>query len=234
MKDSIDLKIIGKKYPQLEKMHDGFHAKHLYAPWGLDPEWCPTPMSMLTGFRLKYHSKVTDWISFVALGFGAVLISDRFYAQMQLFNCMKSLCVDSEVEHQNKIYPYKFLYFPDTYPQFIDYSKTRFYIGSTTRGWEKDVEIGSLEEYQTLTLRLQEERETTGKVRVVRFLELFMKPPQETLDWFRLPMVVHYVVSAQLKAAIEAHNITGIRFEPAQGHKFVVNDYSVTPPRVVE
>jgi hypothetical protein len=233
MKASTDLKIIGKNYPQLEEMYDGFHYNHRYAAWGLDPEWLPNPMTKVTGFRLKYHSKVTDWISFVALGFGAVLISDRFYNLVQQYNCMKSLCVDSEVDHHSKTYPYKFLYFPDNYPQFIDFSRTRSYIG-TSRGWEEDVKIGSLEEYQAITRRLQKEREATGNIRVVRFLELYMKPPQETLDWFRLPMVVHYVVSARLKEAIEAHNITGIQFEPAQGHKFVVNDYSVTPPQVVE
>lgn len=234
MNDSADLKIIGKNYPQLEKMYDGFNYGHLYAAWGLDPAWCPNPMTKLTGFQLKYHSKVTDWISFVALGFGATLVSDRFYSLMQQYNCMKSLCVDSEVEHHGKTYPYKFLYFPDNYPQFIDFNKTRFYIGSTANGWEADVEIGSLDEHLALTQRLQEERKATGKIRSVKILELFMKPPQDTLDWFRLPMVVHYVVSARLREAIETHNITGVQFEPAQGHKFVVNDYSVMPPRVVE
>lgn len=232
LKDSTNLKEIGRDYPQLEKMHDGFHAKHRYAPWGLDQEWCPKPLEKLTGFRLKYHSKVTDWISFVAVGRESALISARFYTLMQQFNCMPSLCVDSEVEHHSRTYPYKFLYFPNDFPQFIDFSKTRSFIGPIS-GWEKNIEIGSLEEYENISLQLQKDREPGGRIRTVRFLELFIKPPQDTLDWFRLPMVVHHVVSARLKEAIEAHNITGVQFEPAQGHKFVVNDYSVTPPRVI-
>jgi len=89
-------------------------------------------------------------------------------------------------------------------------------------------------EYEILKRRLQAEQEMTEIFRFVQVLELFMKPPQETLDWFRLPIVANHIVSSRLKAAIEAQNITGVRFEPAQGHKFVVNDYSVTPPRVVE
>lgn len=46
LEESVDLKIIGK-YPQLEKMFDGFHMLRRYEAFGLHSEIRKVPMKRL-------------------------------------------------------------------------------------------------------------------------------------------------------------------------------------------
>lgn len=51
LKSSVDLKIVGK-YPQLEKMFDGFNALRRYETWGIiDGKQAKEPMKKITGFN---------------------------------------------------------------------------------------------------------------------------------------------------------------------------------------
>lgn len=230
--NSPDLKVVGK-YPQLDKMFDGFNANRRHEAWGIiDYAQKKEPMKKTTGFKLRYHSKLTDWISFVHVGFGAALISERFYSLLQKFNCMDSICVDSEVEHRGKTYNYKFLFFPKRYDTFIDFSKSRFYIGFTNE-WKSDITIRSYEEYIRKTNELEEIRKQTGGINHVLLLELYIDPLTADKDFFILPHLVRYFVSSRLKDAIDAHKISGIVFEPAQGYKKHVMDYTSNPPRQI-
>lgn len=180
---------------------------------------------------MKYHSKLTDWVSFVEAS-PAALISNRFYNLLQKFDCMTSICVDSEVEHRGKVYDYKFIFFPDNYGQFIDFVKSRFYIGFTSN-WKSDVTIRSYEEYLRKTKELEDIRKATGEINSVHILELYINPLVANKDFFQLPRLVYYLVSSRLKEAIEEQGLTGITFAPAQGYKKHVMDYSVDPPREV-
>ena len=68
MNRSTDPKIIGK-FPQLEKMFDGFHGFYRYEAWGLFSDRRQTPMERVTGFKLYYHAKAIDWIAAAQLLF---------------------------------------------------------------------------------------------------------------------------------------------------------------------
>jgi hypothetical protein len=236
-------KTVGKS-PQIEKEYDGFHVRRPYAAWGVqdinpttaalqaarDSGAAPT---LLKGFKLRHHSKSTDWVSVGALSYLAMLVSTRFYDLLQQFDCMTCFATDSEVLHHGKEYTYKLLYFPDTYPQFLDFQKSRFYIGFTDR-WEEDVKLSSYEEYITKREELEEIRAKTGVVKCVELLEMYFdKAMVGTKDFFRIPTMARYFVSARLKEAIEAAKMTGMVFTPAQGHKFRVFDRSIEPPREV-
>ena len=230
LRDTSDTKIIGK-FPQLEKMFDGFHGQHIFEAWGLFNSRTSVPMKAVKGFEIKYHAKMTDWISFVQVGFGAALISERLYDLFLSFKSMPFIAVDAEVNHRNKAYAYKFLYFTETYEQFIDFNKSRFYVGRLN--WEKNIEIKSLSAYQMAQESLEQEIAKTGKISRVKILELHIDPDLADKDLFKLPFLTQYIVSERLKAAIETNGITGLIFEPAQGHKFHVLDYSQDPPREI-
>ncbi len=230
MTDSADSKIVGK-FPQLEKMFDGFNALRRFEVWGLHSELRKTPMENISGFQLKHHSKLTDWISFVQVGFGSALISERFHTLLQNFDCMPSISVDSEVNYQKNTYHYKFLYFPEVFNQFIDFKKTRFFIGSTNK-WEADVSIHSFEQFKAASAELEEIRVRTGKIRSIKILELYFNSSKTNKDFFKISNIVNYIVSARLKDAIIENGITGVEFTPAQGYKAHVMD-SHSPNNVI-
>lgn len=231
LKESADLKIVGK-YPQLEKMFDGFHGQYRYEAWGLFNSRTTVPMKKATGFELKYHAKMTDWVSFVQVGADAALISERLYDLLCAFDPMPFISVDAEVGHRKKIYPYKFLCFTERYDHFIDFKRSRFFIGFASN-WEKDVVINSFEEYSLAQASLEEERTRTGKITRVNLIDLFIDLNKANKDLFKFQFRPELIVSARLKEAIEKSGITGLKFEPAQGYKFHVLDYSVNPPRQI-
>jgi hypothetical protein len=233
------------KSPQIEKEYDGFHVKRPYAAWGVqgtNPTTAAfqaaydngTTPTLLKGFKLRYHSKPIDWIRVTSTSYLSMLASERLYDLLQQFDCMTCFSTDSEVLHHGKSYAYKFLYFPNTYPQFLDFQKSRFYIGFTDT-WEEGVKLSSYEEYITKREELEEIRAKTGVVNSVKLLEMYFdKAMVGTKDFFIIPTMARYFVSARLKEAIEAAKMTGMVFAPAQGHKFQVFDRSVEPPREVE
>ena len=231
MKESADLKIIGK-FPQLEKMFDGFHAHFRYEAWGLFNSRSPIPMKKVTGFELKHHARLTDWISFVHVGFGAALISEKLYNLFTSFRPMPFICVDAEVNHRNKSYPYKFLYFTHSFDSFIDFKKSRFYIGFTNK-LERDVSIDSFDILQMHKDNLEGIKQKTGVTNRVKILDLFIDEKAVSLDLFKFEFHANYIITARLKEAMEQAGITGLCFEPAQGHKYLVWDHLGNPPRQV-
>lgn len=233
---STDTKIIGSKFPQLNKMFDGFNALRRYEAFGLHSDHRNTPMKKVTGFELNYHSKVTDWITQSKFSTGMVLFSENLYNLIQQFPCMDSIVVDAEVNHRNKAYPYKFIYFPKQYYQFIDFKKSRFYINCN--GWIGDIHFSDYEQYDKKILEYENinklEAEKTGSYKTqkyIRILELNLDASIIDKDFFRI--FIHWIVSARLKEAIEAAGMTGMVFIPAQGHIEPTMDVTVNPPREV-
>ena len=235
MKFSTDSKIIGSNYPQLKKMFDGFHALRRYEAFGLFNDVRHVPMEKVVGFELNYHAKVTDWVSAAQFGADSALFSERFYKLLQTYNCMEDISVDAEVNHHNKTYLYKFIYFPKQYYQFIDFKKSRFYINCN--GWIGDIHFSDYDHYDK-TIREYEqlnkvEAEKTGsyKKKYIRILELNLDASIIDKDFFRI--FIHRIVSARLKEAIEEAGMTGMVFIPAQGHIEPTMDVTVNPPREV-
>ena len=237
MKYATDPKIIGSNFPQLEKMFDGFHALRRYEAFGLFNEVRHTPMEKVTGFELKYHAKLTDWVSAAQFGTDSALFSERFYKLLQTFNSMDDILVEAEVNHHNKTYPYKFIYFPTTYDHFIDFTCSRFYVKIN-----KSIELINFENYDHFTStkigfdNFNKEAGQKGLYntkKYINLLEVHLDESKIDMDFFRLGVSIEWIVSARLKEAIEAAGMTGMTFLPAQGHLKPTMDNSVNPPREV-
>jgi hypothetical protein len=220
---STDISIIGSKYPQLEKMFDGFYADYWYEAFGIKSPRRQTPMEQVSGFRLYYHAKVTDWISGASICNDMSLLSDKFYHLLQEYRCMDAVSIDSLVEHHKKTYPYKFNYYPNVYENAIDFKRSIFYI----KYWDgkmEDIEFDNYEEYRKLKdeFWVYNQNAPAEQTRLIKCSTLYFDETACELDFFRLGALVspRFVVTPALKEAMEAAGITGIRFEPAQGHKF--------------
>ena len=237
MKYATDPKIIGSNFPQLEKMFDGFHALRRYEAFGLFNEVRHTPMEKVTGFELKYHARVTDWVSAAQFGTDSALFSERFYKLLQTFNGMDDISVEAEVNHHNKTYPYKFIYFPTTYDHFIDFIRSRFYVKIN-----KSIEHINFENYDHFTStkigfdNFNKEAGQKGLYKIQKYiwlLEVYLDESKIDIDFFRLGVSIEWIVSARLKEAIETAGMTGMTFLPAQGYLKPTMDNSVNPPREV-
>lgn len=244
MSRSTDPKVIGPKYPQCEKMCGEERGEYYYpAPWSVSK--IPSAGELKTNpkvdcFELKYHAKVTDLISAIQLRMSVMLLSERFYQLLGHYNCMRSVVFESKVVHRKKIYPYRFLYCPDHHEHFIDFQKSRFYVGTATSSWLYDIHIDSFEAYKKEQGKRDEQNAIIRKAKAsdelefIRLLELYLDESKVDKDFFRLrgPMLA-FLVSKRLKDAIESHGLTGMRFTPTQDKQHVT-DFTVTPPRKVE
>lgn len=245
MSKSSDPKIIGPKYPQSEKMCGEERGEYYYpAPWSVSKIPSEGELKInpkVDCFELKYHAKVTDLISAVQLSAPSVmLLSERFHNLLMGYNCMRSVVFESKVMHREKRYPYRFLYFPEQHNHFIDFQKSRFYVGTPASGWFYDISINRFNDYSKELEKREEQnalaRKTPGlKMEFIKLLELYLDESKVDKDFFRLcgPMLA-FIVSKRLKDAIESHGLTGMKFTPAQGFKQHVMDFSVTPPRTIE
>lgn len=221
MKYSSDPKIIGK-FPQLEKMFDGYHTDFKHEAWGLS-ERRHVPMEKVAGFKLYYHAKAIDWIAAAHFSMDIGLFSKRFFELLQKFDCMESIAVESEVNHGKKTYPYKFVFFPKSYGHFVDFSRSRFSLYNSSSGWFEGIHFDNYNNFwDTLTEldktnRLLFERGEGTKTRSIRFDELILDENRIDKDFFRLERIsIFWVVSSRLKEAIESAGMTGMKFEPVK------------------
>ena len=241
MSKSTDPKVIGPKYPQCEEMCGEYYYPAPWSVWKIPSEGELKVLPKVDCFELKYHAKVTDLISAIQLSAPSVmLLSERFYNLLMNFNCMCSVVFESKVMHRKKAYPYRFLYFPEQHVHFIDFKKSRFYIGDAGRTWRYNISISSFEEYKKEQGKREQQndiaRKKVGeKMEIITLLELHLDESKIDKDLFRLrgPMLA-FIVSQRLKDAIESQGLTGMKFTPAQGFKRHVMDFSVTPPRKIE
>jgi hypothetical protein len=147
---------------------------------------------------------------------------------------MDMIPLNAEVLHKENKHAYKFVHMPLFYVEFVDFEKSRFYIGYGQR-WVADVGFASFEDYQEKKKALDAYNNTvdTGQ-RYIKLLELRLDESKVTLDFFRLNYFASsWIVSKRLKEAIEAAGMTGMEFLPAQGHTYPTMDYTVDPPRPI-
>lgn len=218
---SSDLKTIGKHYPQLDRMFSGYNALQPWAAFGLLPNGTGSPYTNADDFKLKYHAKVTDWISGAAIGFSQMLISNRFFNLLCNFNCPAWVVVDATVNHKDKRLPYKYIHLSDRYPSFIDLRKSKFKIVDSAEE-PNSVEqiIKSPQEIQEIRQRLHTEnlkfsaQSTLHKCSYIRFAEVYLDEQSINKDFFSVPLITKFLISERLKEAIEAEGINGVQFKP--------------------
>lgn len=221
MNASADSKIIGRHYPQLERMFAGYNALQPWAAFGLLPNGTGSPYTNADDFKLKYHAKATDWISGAAIGFSQMLISDRFFNLLCNFNCPAWVVVDATVNHKDKRLPYKYILLTDTYPSFIDLRKSKFKIVDSAEE-PNSVEqiIKSPQEIQEIRQRLHTEnlkfsaQNTLDKCSYLRYSAVFLDKQSIDKDFFLIPLSAKFIISERLKIAMEAEGISGVQFTP--------------------
>lgn len=205
--------------PQIEKFHDGFHMSDRFALW-----YPVDKMSTIraSGLTLKYHAKVTDLISLVAISISdAMLISQRFYELLGVFDCIEWVTADAAVAHRNRSFDFKFIHFPYQEQRFLDYQRTVFYMAKPNGDLDQrfnlrnhDDYISFVTQYRLNTSKLIQERVPfpTFGIETLHFSD-------QAPDFFVFLPQSCVVISEKLKNALEAANITGIQFKPVSDYR---------------
>lgn len=221
MRFSTDPKVIGT-FPQLEKMYTGFHGHYRYEAWGLFSERRQIPMERITGFKLYHHAKVTDWVSAAQFGTDSGLFSERLFQLLNAFDCMEMIAIDSEVNHRDRAYAYRFVYLPQTYNHFVDFHRSSFYLNGSN-GRIMDIKFNNYQEYEKAFQELEKANEVVAdsqafeKMRSIRAHQIYLDENAINKDFFRLTKIsIEWIVSERLKNAMESAEMQGMVFIPIQ------------------
>jgi hypothetical protein len=228
-KSSTDNEVIGHGYtfPQLKKMFDGFNIDYPKETFGVEGNRRLLPMEKATGFVLKHHTKVTDWISGANVGYDEMLISERFYHLLAGYNCLKMIVVDSEVTHHAKTFPYKYIFCPESQEHTIDFERSIIEMKDNNKNRISTPKFKDFDEYNQWYAHqntLNREASRSQQYHLIRYAKcstVFFNEQTE-LDFFRLSGIITpvFVVSSRLKKAIDQAGITGLNFISAQGFTF--------------
>lgn len=225
-----DGKIVGK-YPQQEKLHDGFHISSPYAIWEKHQD---DPNFIVTGLTLKYQAKATDYISHTYYAKSEVfLISAKFYELLRSFRCQPFISLKAELGHRNKKYDFRFFLTRQGQEQYIDFQSTVFCVNNLSGGWD-EVKIKDVEEYLPLLEKKRLEaiaaRQRGEKDTMISIYKLALVP--DALDFFVSNRgISKAIVSENLKTAIEAAGITGASFSPVSEYR--QQGVSMNPPTLL-
>lgn len=218
LRDSLLPEHIGV-FPQVEKLHDGFHTQNRFALW-LDPPANQLPQAK--GIKLKHRAKLTDFIIPIQYGTNAALISIKLFELLSSIPAKPWLEADAEVSLKGKIYPYKFLYFPKGQEEYRDFAHTVFFRYANATAPLENITLQNPEELrafwedcQRFNKEVSSRGEKTGAFGVQK---VAIRP--DAPDFFVLKYQPdRFVISERFKQAMEEAGITGVLFLPVSEYE---------------
>lgn len=161
-------------------------------------------------FIMHYKSKKTNFVTSVRMSRLSWLVTPDFADFLQTFNLPEYQVFDAVVEHRNKRYPYKIMYFCYENLEVIDYSLSSWYLmikaGYNMKASEK-IDIQSIEQYREQQALLLPNGYIAAHKLV--FIDNIQKDIVK-LFYPYMELFIHH----RLKAAIQAAGFTGIDFKP--------------------
>lgn len=219
-RDSLSTEKIGKHYPQSQEMSNGYLYNDPHSIWQIRNERLPfTPN--LDAFVLNGQSKKTDVISAVAINNNNnILIRTDLVKILHNLNICEHQVFPATVIYRKKKFNYSLLHFYNYHNQFIDFNKSTFFLGDKFRAKKHTLEIKDLNEFRQLNLDLKKNN-TFRNRETINFEKIVLKDGKIEFDFFRLNVATNYfVISENLKNAIDTHDISGVDIIP-------VNDFEI-------
>ncbi len=203
---SDDPKIIGKAYPQAQKMSGDYNFSAQNSCWKISYDAFPDFEPNFKSFVLHRSAKLTDVISNSVLYFG-LLISERFSSLLNQFSIPTYRLFTAYLIQNANDYQYKFFHHVSDFTTSIDFEKTDFYLFD---GFERTAaEISSHEQLRELYMKLP----TTTKIKTDKYYLKDSNPLH--YDIFSLSFTnSNTYISHRLKTALEEAHITGIDIIP--------------------
>jgi hypothetical protein len=203
LKNNLDVKIVGKDYPQVDCLT--MHQAHLITSWHL---FDPKPNLK---FQLKKKAILTDVLNKSAISSTGFLINKKIKCLFENFKIMRHQYFKTIVLDKNNELEYYWLHLsePELTEQ-LNYEKTIFYRTEWTFR-EEEIKLNSYNHFKILK---EKDKEASFGVELdkIYLSELFDKK----LDLFTfLPFDNKIYISENLKNAIDECNITGFKIEKA-------------------
>jgi len=209
LNESIDSKVIGKTFPQVQTMYNGYNYKAPNSIWNLKYNQLPDFEPNCDSFLLHNSAKLTDILSVAVINFG-ILMNQK----------VKDILINLSLPSQNNFFPasvvkknekrsdYYLFYFTNNLSDIIDYSKTEFVILNSNIV-ETSFKVKNEEE---LKLK-RKEISLIKQIRTKRYHFQNYTMPQ--FDIFQTTYTdSRTYISHRLKTALEEANITGIEIVP--------------------
>ena len=214
LKDSTDLAVIGKSFPQSQSMSDGYPHFLEGSIQRIDYSKPVNYEPFLKSFQLEYRAKLTDNISSVSGGGGFLLISEKLLNIFLESNIENYQYFEANVIYHKKDYKYYFFFIHGQDYSLVDYQNMKF--------WAMDERYY----YENKTRRLEakiDKPETLinwGKIKTYPYVEypyleyeaLKLNHANIHVDMIKPPLTVYYLVNEKLKDKIEAAKCTGVEF----------------------
>jgi len=203
IKNELDEKIVGKKYPQVDCLT--MSQAHLITAWKL---FDPKPKLQ---FRLKNKAILTNVLSDATISSTGFLI-DKFTLDIfKSFNLMRYQVFEAQLECNKKYLEYFWLHLSD--PELtkkLDYQKTQFFRTEFTFR-EEPIALSSYDEYERL--KSQDKNASFGvEIDQIALSNEF----DNDLDLFTfLPFDNKLYVSDQLRNELQHKGVIGFEFQEA-------------------
>ena len=211
----ISLKDAGSAPMQIKGMSDGYDFGAANSLRKLKFFIKPAFIPNLQYFVLAHKAKVTDFIQNSFISAYVFLMSQKAKNIMEKFNLPQHIYFAAGVMYHKKMLDdYYWLHLLEEDDNLIDLMESNFCIqGRSLDGWhEEEIEpanFKSMEEF------IQKHKEIAGRMRYIRPYKLRVKANSMNRDMYVLTFMHGiYVISENLKNALEAEKITGIEILP--------------------
>ena len=168
------------------------------------PEYLNT-MPYLHDFTFDPQAKKTDFLN-GQIGLNNWFISPKFLEVLQNFSLPEHQVFEAFIDYKGKTYPYYAIHFYQNQLNAIDVEKSTFYWFQVDKGALYRLDIHSTE-------ALMEARLGNTNTHKVVSQKLYFKEDQAHDVVWQIIDVGRLLATERLKNAIEAANLTGVRFE---------------------
>jgi hypothetical protein len=167
------------------------------------------PGCKIQGLVVSNDSILTDVLSCVYMNqYDGILCNQSFLTLLEGFNIIKHDLYHIEIEHRGNCYSYFWLAFKETLVDYVNFSKSKFYLSDPLGDKIGDLSIESKEQL----LKIQKTAKAATKIKAESFVLR-----QHSFDLFQIGgWNFQIYVSPGLRDHLEKNKITGIEFRESK------------------
>jgi hypothetical protein len=212
--DYVANKETGSQFPQIQEMSKGYDYSASNSVHSLKGSRFPEQTPNFNSFLLHSKAKLSDLISEGVTGGGGMVVSEKFKDILDSVNLVSHKyypikIIHKGIEHTN----YFWLHIISDLTEYVDYTKSKFFIYKNFAFDQGDIQILSKEDLIKKRLDIKKEDSSlTIWSKQITFLPSFDK----NLDMFIVSLFdAKTYISDALKNKIEQEKITGIKITVA-------------------
>ncbi len=213
-KESTKLKVIGRKFPQIETYESGydFNAEYSISHLNNEEGWKNRKIKTPT-FILNKSAKKTDVISSIGLPKFSFIWSEEFYSFLKALKLPEHLVFPLKIQHKEE-YLSNYILIHICYPSesSIDFTKSKLCVAERLDK-KYDIKINSLSHYYLEKKKYESKSIFDPKIHI----EKFVVKENAAYDLFGIGELFRGIyINNSLKRAIQKKGFTGMDFIPIE------------------